>query len=262
MPCPHGSFHGLRYAKGLKELHVFDQWTSYKILRSGGKWMKGNTLDATPAYLKLPSVAAPRIRALCRYHRPPKFMVVLCDPAERSWSHYRHRLRVLEHSSSNPDQLSRAFAEGVGDEVRALRACLPRHNYTACGDLLYGGWTAVTEHAAQMHPGRARTSSPSAGVVGGSLYTEQLQAWFEHFPREDFLVLDSRRALSDKHWLIGMVANFTGLMPNAAWASHPLPAANVNPEFSSATLRAPEDAMSMLRAFFAEREGWKRYLAE
>lgn len=220
-------------------------------------------MDATPAYLKLPAMVAPRIRALCHHPRPPKFIVTLCDPADRSWSHYRHRVLKLNDNNYTSVELESAFTVGVREQVRELRACLPMHGYTACGDLLYGGWKALTEAAARALPHGTRNKLNSAGVVGGSLYTEQLEAWFEHFPREDFLVLDSRRALTDLDWLIGKVSNFTGLLPGdfkASWLV--TPHSNSNTKFSSATLHAPKNAMNELRAFFAEREGWKEYMTE
>eukprot|EP00873_Tetraselmis_striata_P015949 jgi/Tetstr1/436213/TSEL_025058.t1 len=254
-----------------KEPHVFNRW-DYRVdfekhrTSLGTGYQDGNVLDGTPDYLKLP-LAAARIRSLCNYQQPPKFIVSLCDPVQRAWKHYRHRLLWLalgkpQGAGTLPREkaeLERIFEEGVLHEIRLLRECLTQFDYQQCGDLLFGGWQNVQERRDIVAAGGSW--APCIGVVGGSMYDEQLEYWYQHFPRRDFLLLNTTKALKDPNWLIQKVAAFIGHAPGNL-DSNPQgvlesPRVNVNNLYSDRDLKAPEAAMQALQDFFRDRRGWE-----
>lgn len=259
----------------VKEPHTFNRWDyrhdferyHTELAKSpGGE----NILDGTPDYLKLP-LAALRIKAQCNYQRAPKFIVSLCDPVQRAWKHYRHRLLWLSIGNvagggnlpREAADLERIFEVGVLNEIRLLEECLPRFDYQQCGEVLFGGWQNVQERRDVTTSGGS--TAPCIGVVAGSMYDEQLEYWFKLFPRDDFLFLNTTKALADPSWLIRKVAAFTGETPVSDFLetsrSQAAPRVNVNSKYTDSDLHLPKTALSALMAFFDTRRRWEAYLS-
>ena len=79
-----------------------------------------------------------------------KFIVTLRSPAQRAFSHYRHNLTALRES--------RTFAEAIAEEAEQLNA---------------GRFVPVP-----------------LGYLGRGFYAQQLEAYFAHFDRNQFLIVD------------------------------------------------------------------------
>lgn len=147
-----------------------------KLMRRRG-W-EIQTFEATPDYLLHP-LAPARIQALLPHAR---FVVLLRDPVERAFSHYLHMQRLGFEG--------RTFEKAVKGEPETIAADLERiHLYPGHHPRLFERFTYVA---------RGR-------------YSEQLVRWFEHFPRERFLILDSSDLYSDPGKIYQEVLRFLGL---------------------------------------------------
>ncbi|HEU5434177.1 MAG TPA: sulfotransferase domain-containing protein, partial [Thermomicrobiales bacterium] len=168
-----------------KELHFFDVLFDRG---SGWYWRQfpaalpddAITGEATPYYLFHPH-AARRAAAVAPEAR---LIVLLRDPVERAWSHY--------HLSRSQGLEPLSFAEAVEREPERLAG--EREQMLA--DERY--YSFAHQHYAYLERGR---------------YAEQLEEWFRHFPREQFLILASERFYADPAGSIRQAASFLGLPP-------------------------------------------------
>ncbi|MGE0665631.1 MAG: sulfotransferase [Sphingomonadales bacterium] len=173
-------------AAGRKEVHYFD--LNHHL---GPNWYRSFfapptpgeptlNVDATPYYLFHPAVPA-RVKALLPDAR---FIALLRDPVERAWSEYMHsRQRGLE---------TLGFSEAIEAEGSRLRGEEER----ILADPRY------LSHAHRYQAYQAR-----------GLYARQLARWFEHFPRDRFLLLQAEDLQRNPAEMFGRVVEFLGL-PN------------------------------------------------
>ncbi len=162
-----------------KELHFFDEnfWRGTdwyraffplevrrRTLRRLGRELACG--EATPYYLFHPAVPE-RVKETLPDVR---LIALLRNPVERAYSHYQlMRLTGREKLS---------FAEAIDAEERRVRG--------AGEELLRDMPSARKQGNRRHHEHRHRA------YVGRGLYAEQLERWFEHFPREQLLVLALR----------------------------------------------------------------------
>lgn len=167
-----------------KELHFFDR----EFARGTG-WYRarfpGRLREAWHrAVLRRPVVTGeaspsylpdPVVRDRVRATLPDaRFVVLLRDPVERAWSHHRHF-------------------------VRRGRPAPPFHE-------------AVVRERDDDLAGRRRPDD-ARGFLGRGRYAEQLERWFEVFPRERFLVLRSEDVFAAPAAHLRRVTDFLGLAP-------------------------------------------------
>jgi len=105
------------YVPEEKELHFFSNEKRYSLgLEFYSSFYQGNkesiTVDATPAYFHLPDILLPRLKEAYRPDQLAqlKFIIVLRDPSERAFSHYKHRCRLLKET--------RDFSQVITDEKK------------------------------------------------------------------------------------------------------------------------------------------------
>jgi hypothetical protein len=175
-----------------KEIHYF----SYN-LDKGPAWYRGHF--ATNAYLRAMSRFRGR-RPLCGDTSPDylfhphaarrafelvpeaRLIILLRNPADRAFSHYRHRVRKgMEH---------RSFEAAIAEEL-ALAS-------VDDGTLREDAWYDSLEHA-------------KLSYVTRGLYARQLRRWFAVFPRERFLILRSEDFFADPRAVYANVLEFLGL---------------------------------------------------
>ncbi|RAK57875.1 sulfotransferase domain-containing protein [Phenylobacterium deserti] len=125
--------------------------------------------EATPIYLYWPS-SLERIRA---YNPAAKLIVLLRDPVQRAWSHWR--MEYARGAETEP------FAWCIRDGRQRLFASAP--------------W------------GHHREFS----YVERGFYAEQLERLFSLFPREQVLIRQSEQLRSDPASILGDVRRFLGL---------------------------------------------------
>jgi hypothetical protein len=117
------------------------------------------TGEASPYYLFHPLAAARAAQTL----PDARLIVLLRDPVQRAWSHYRHEVRAGRERLGFADALAAEPARLAGAEA-ALRAGLAN--------------AATVAH---------RTSS----YIARGRYAQQLRRWLEHYPRESLLVVQA-----------------------------------------------------------------------
>jgi len=141
------------------------------------------TGEASPYYLFHP--LAPR-RAAALVPRA-RLLVLVRDPVERAWSHYRHEV------AAGREPLY--FAAALDAEPQRLAG--------AEADLRNG----VDSSAARSH----RTHS----YVARGRYAEQLRSWLAHYPREQLLVLTAEELFGTPEPVWREAVEFLGLRPAA-----------------------------------------------
>ena len=168
-----------------KEVHFFDSARHRSTLRYRsffplcGRYP--HAVESSPYYLFHPAVPA-RVRKLLP---EAKLVVLLRDPVMRTYSHYNHvRTRGREDLS---------FAEALAAEPSRLRGEHER---------------LLRDPTALSHPHRAYS------YVERSVYTPQIARWYEHFPREQLLILQSEDLFEDPGAVLARTQAWLGLRPH------------------------------------------------
>jgi len=177
----------------VKEVHYFDlayhrgeRWYrahfAQEVRRNQAR-EQGRTLvmgEATPFYLAHP-LAAQRAAAMVP---DAKLVVLLRNPVERAYSHYRHEVRLGHEDAPVQEALLRELSNGGGafstEPLRDLWA-----------------W----QHRSYLQRG---------------LYAQQLRAWMRWFPREQFLILRSEDYFADGIGILDQVCEHLGIRPASA----------------------------------------------
>ena len=226
--------------------------------------------DGTPAYLRDPK-APQRMAAFCSFEAPPRFVVLLCDPAWRVWSAFAMVAgRVLgvararrAQESSNGTFLPGLFDACVQTEVPAISQCLREFGYEACGDLLYGGLSP----GVGTFPGRLKGQdalghvAPCSGHLYGSLFSEQLEHWSRFFPRESFLVLEREQWSLDPWGAMLAVAEHFGLPEPTEKPRAFVLGYRANVGHFHGTSEPLEGTLRLLRGFFEGRDQWRAWIS-
>jgi hypothetical protein len=168
------------------------------------------TFEASPYYLAHPFVAA-----RMHEHLPDvKLVVLLRDPVERAWSHYRDN--VSRGTESEP------FLEALRAEAERLAP-------------------GLANIARGIDPG---PEYRNYGYVERGKYADQLEGWFAVYPREQFLIVESGDLFEDSAATYTRVLRFVGLdLPSR------MPAFDVFNATPDAGL--DDDARELLEAAFA-----------
>lgn len=216
-----------------KEVHFFDvnydrgeRWyrsmfpLRRTLTRESGEGRGLITGEASPYYLFHP-LAPQRAAATVPAAR---LIVLLRDPVERAWSHYRHEVAAGRETLSFADALDTEPARLAGTDA-AVRAGAPAD--------------ALARHRNFSYIARGR-------------YAEQIRAWSEHYPREAFLFLDAEILFTEPERAWASVASFLGLdaLPLPQFDVHNAGAAQpMDPTIRSrlaAEFRAPDHDLETL----------------
>lgn len=180
-----------------KELHFFDDgfWRGVDWYRAffplaSSRYvarLRGADLiagEASPSYLFHPGVPA-RVAATLPDVR---LIALLRDPVERAYSHYQHMHRKGMETLSFEDALAAEEERLAGEEERIL---------------------ADPRYASDHHRNHS--------YVTRGLYADQLERWFEYFPREQLLVLRAEDFFARPAEIYADVLGFLDLRP---WKAH------------------------------------------
>ncbi len=169
-----------------KEVHYFDtnfdrslNWYKKHFHRTGRRL----TFEASPYYIFHPAVPG-RIKKTLP---DAKFVVLLRDPVSRTISHYHHEASRGREPLSLEDALD-AEAERLEGHAERL-AVSPTAKSAAFRNYSY---------------------------IARSLYAEQIERWYDYFPRSQFLFLTSEKMFKNPQWAVDTVADFMNV------PSHPL----------------------------------------
>jgi hypothetical protein len=177
--------HPRLFGASRKEVHFFDLqyqrgegWYRSKFPRRSSLPEGSLTCDATPLYMTHPLVPARVARMLPHV----KLVVLLRDPVARAISHYHHQVRQGRETLSIADALA-AEAGRVAEEKRRLL------------------------NGEDIEPAGFRRFS----YTERGLYAEQLERWFEHFPRGRFFIETSERFYDETESVLRELFAFLGV---------------------------------------------------
>lgn len=154
-------------AASKKEIHFFstnydkgDEWykTHFPRTKAFGNKTDVITGEATPYYIFHPHSPARVRKAL----PDVKIIVLLRDPVERAFSHYKHHVKLKVEPLT--------FADAIKAEPQRLMCELDKMVQNEGYD----------SYNLQMYSYLAR-----------GVYVDQLKRWLDYFPREQFLILQS-----------------------------------------------------------------------
>jgi hypothetical protein len=136
--------------------------------------------EASPNYFFQPHVPERVARVLPQ----AKLIVLLRNPVERAYSHYRHNAtRGFEHAS---------FAEAVASEEQRIQAEREK--------ALRDEWYYSTTYMRQSY-------------LAKGIYVDQLKHWLEFFPREQVLVLKSEDLYEEPERIYKQTLAFLAVPP-------------------------------------------------
>ena len=237
-------------------------------------WKNGSTVtrfDATPAYLRDPKVPE-RMASFCSFDKPPRFLVLLCNPTNRVWSAFamdrtRHLKKERASSkieASNHTLLAAEFDTCMRAEVPAISQCLEEFGYERCGELLYGGSkpSSVPSEARPLVQDAIGHLYPCSGQLYSSLYSEQLGHWTKFFPRESFLVLHQDQWKVDPWGAVLAVAVHFGLPQPTHRPPTLAPGYMANVGVYHAASKPSYSTLKLLRDFFRSRSEWRDWISK
>jgi len=140
------------------------------------------SFEATPDYLFDPR-APERLRELLPHAR---LIVLLREPVARAFSHYHHMARLGLEDLSFPEAIA-AEKDRLAGQLREM----------------------------QDNPLSRVVPFRRFSYVTRGMYAEQLERWFEQFPREQFLILRASDFFSDPRTVLERILDFVGAEP---WA--------------------------------------------
>ena len=167
-----------------KEVSFFDRHYAH-----GERWYRAHLPitrrahvgEASPSYLFHP-LAPERVK---RMIPDARLVALLRDPVERAFSHYQHEVALGREQLSFEDAIEREDERMEGEVERML------------GDPAYFSyaWWNYT-------------------YVSRGLYAEQLERWYDVFPREQLLVLPTDELAADTAGTYRRVLDFLGARPH------------------------------------------------
>lgn len=173
-------FFDSEYGRGLRWYRAHfptERARARQAAKAGGPVRVG---EASPYYLFHPLAPARAERPL----RATRFIVLLRDPVDRAHSHYREQKR------NGVEQMT--FEEAIAAEPERTRG---------------------EEERIVAEPGYRSFPHEQQSYVAQSEYVVGLRRWFEHFEREQFLVVRSEDFYSDPQAAYGEVLGHVGLEP-------------------------------------------------
>jgi hypothetical protein len=145
------------------------------------------TFEATPYYLSHPLAPARAAEVVA----DARLLVLLRDPVQRAWSHYRHMVRLGLEPLSFEQAIERE-PERLAGEVERMRS----------------------------DPGYVAVNHQRYSYLTRGAYADHLEAWLRHFSPDRLLVLRSEALFADPARGYRRVLGFLGLQ---AWAPSAFP---------------------------------------
>ena len=216
------------YTKGLDWYRGHFPTAAYR--RSLERRLGGPTVvgEASPLYLWHPLVA----QRVCDVLPAAKVIVLLRNPVDRAYSHYRERV-------------------GQGVEPLSFEAALEAEDRRLAGEVeQLSADPAYHSHAYDSYAYRSR-----------GVYRPQLDRWLALFPREQVLILRSEDLYADAQHVVDQVTAFLGLpqFPLAEFERHnQLPSAPMSPRTRAALCDFYRSHNERLYELVGRDFGWDR----
>jgi len=173
-----------RYNEGLPWYRSHFPTNIRKKIQNQFSHSKVCTFEATPDYLFDPN-APSRVAEILR---DIQLIVLLRNPIERAFSHYRHMVRLGYENLTFDDAIA-AEAERIGQDLERLNRD-PSYYYRNYAKFSY---------------------------VSRGLYADQIKRWLEFFPSEHFLILQSEDLFSEPSRTYDRILKFLQLSSGNAF---------------------------------------------
>ena len=165
------------------------------------RWRPGVLLfEATPGYLYFPFVAD-RIR---EFDPRIKLIMLLRNPVERAYSAW-NMFRLVHQDAKMKAEVLEEFYEVANPDIR--RSNLDLLNSPVFPDFL----ACVQEEIARFQAGDAPVEDP--GFVRRGIYWEQVQRFYQRFPRENILILETNELRTGRAASLNRVLRLLNLPP-------------------------------------------------
>jgi hypothetical protein len=153
------------------------------------------TFEATPHYLYFPAVPERVYAYQQAMQRDMKFIVLLREPAERSYSAWN--MERSFHKNDPKKIIKRHYKHYNPDIKKSLTKLLLEKNFPSFQQ-------AVSDDKNRLD---SRDTLLEPSYVRKGLYYEQVIRWLKWFDIRQFLFLESRE-LSDHPWVVNKIAEF------------------------------------------------------
>lgn len=190
-----------------KELHYFTSITHWQKEETFTDYLDYfppidnpayQTGEATPAYIIQPNLA----RYLRQYFPEVKIIILLRNPVKRAISHFYMRER-------NCDPIFSQTLDGLTHIDLAKVDSIIKQTYTTLRAEI--SWRQRLTRQEEVYPCQADISSKLAHYLALSHYIRYLPQWFEHFPKEQILVIRSEDLFEKASDTMKQVYTFLGL---------------------------------------------------
>ena len=190
--------------------------------------------EATPAYVYYPFVA----ERIFQFDPRMRLILMLRNPVERAFSAW-NMFREMHADPVIRDATIRQYLEEANPEAKEpLLAMLGQERFPDFH-------SCVTNEIHALQTGAPQALEP--GFVRRGLYCEQVERFYQQFPRESILILESGELRSRQAETLNRVVSFLGLR-QTDWAQAPLQDKNVRPYDSPMA----EHTRTLLQEFFEE----------
>ena len=145
--------------------------------KTGQKLLSG---EASPSYLLFPTVPSRMKDVLPNV----KLIVVLRNPVDRTYSNYHHMLKKKWETLSFEKAIKLEEERCAGEREKMISDphFVPKH---------------LRSHA----------------YLAGGIYADQLENWFKHYSREQFLILDTEDLRNNPQRVLDQIFDFLGVPP-------------------------------------------------
>ncbi|EQC28541.1 hypothetical protein SDRG_13619 [Saprolegnia diclina VS20] len=220
-----------------KDATVTDDETTYSTLDMRAKYLlslqapletwapKILLAESTPSYLLYGAPIAKRFQQLFPHTR---FIVMMRDPVKRAYSHYQmtaDAVGTTKQLEMRAAVAGKSFDDVINDDLALLQVSI----YPCCNT-----FEAYVDRLPKTHGAHS--------YIGRGLYALQLQIWFQHFPRNQFLLLnlDALKTPESTQTTVNEALTFLGLPPHVLQdtAAHNTRAYDPMPAAAKAKLEA------------------------
>ena len=160
------------------------------------------TMDTSHRYL-YQWRAPEQIQAMCASaEHNPKFLVSLCNPAQRSWLHFLRQVKMGQWKRSHGGLVA-SFDSFVMTHAPKMQHCLK------LAGPAYQTGPLIEQRCTSKH-------EPAHPVLAYSLYREYLRHWFTYLPESSFLILRQDDWEQQTNVMLDRVASHFGIETKTA----------------------------------------------
>lgn len=165
-------------------------WYSHEFKNSSSAEI---ILDATPEYLYFPYVP----ERIAEYNPDGKIIMVLREPISRAFSHYTMFKNLSEDPTEKKVRLLKKLKYNF-PATKGMYELLTRDRFPTFSEVIR---EEINSNSGFLEP----------SFVRRGCYYEQVKRYFDFFPKENILILDSKELMQNKKECVKKTADFLGI---------------------------------------------------